>query len=121
MMRRLRKLRLGRRSSTAPGPGVGVLLKKLRSRRSVFEPRYCTSSARPAASSRCTSVLHWNFRALGRTRVGEITSGRVTTVATPVGVRNDSVGLAGSEVNVATAVIGGLWVRKVNEFIWFGL
>src|SRR6266542_3230520 len=121
MMRRLRKFRLGRRSSTTPCPGCGVLLKKLRSRRSVFEPRYCTSSAMPAASSRCTSALHWNLRALGRTRVGEMTSGRVITVATPVGDVNDSVGFAGSDVKVATAAIGGLFVRNVNEFIWVGL
>jgi len=31
------------------------------------------------------------------------------------------VGFAGSELNVDTAAIGGLLVRNVNEFIWFGL
>src|ERR1700682_2709496 len=121
MMRRLRNFWLGRRGSTAPGPGCGVLLKKLRSRWMVFEPTYCRSSAVPPQSSRWMSKLHWVLRALGRWRVGEMTSGRPTGPTVPVGLANDSVGLAGSEVYVVTAASGGLLVRNVNEFIWFGL
>src|SRR5688572_6094259 len=121
MMRRERKRGLGRRASTGPGPGCGVLLKKLRSRLLVFEPTYCTSSAVPGQSSRWTSKLHWSFRALGRCRVGEIMSGGPPGPTTPNGLCNDSVGFAGSEMNVDTAAIGGLFVRNVNVFIWFGL
>src|SRR2546428_12588463 len=120
MMRRLRKRRLGRRGSTGPVPGCGVLLKKLRSRWLVFEPRYSRSSAVPGQSSRWTSRLHWSLRALGRCRVGEMTSG-APPATTPSGCSNDSVGLAASELNVDTAANGGLLVRNVNEFIWFGL
>ena len=40
---------------------------------------------------------------------------------TPKGCSSDNVGFSGSELNVATAAIGGLLVRNVNEFIWFGL
>ena len=43
MMRRLLNNDVGRRGSTAPGPGVGVLLKKLRSRWLVLEPTYSMS------------------------------------------------------------------------------
>src|SRR5687768_11479543 len=121
MMRRLRNFWLGRRGSTAPGPGCGVLLKKLRSRWLVFDPTYCRSSAVPANSSRWMSKLHWCFLALGRSRVGEIMSGRPSGEAAPVGRANDRVGLAGSDVYVVTAASGGLLVRNVNEFIWFGL
>ena len=75
---------------------------------------------------RCRETAEPTAQALGveievDPRVGEITSGRVTTVATPVGVRNDRLGLVRSVLNVATDVIGGLLVRNVNEFIWFGL
>src|SRR5262245_7645241 len=115
MMRRLRKRWLGRRGSTGPGPGCGVLLKKLRSRLLVLDPRYCTSTAMPGRSSRCRSTLHWFLCALGRWRVGEIMSGGPLGPATPNGLWKESVGLAGSELNVATAAIGGLFVRKVNE------
>src|SRR5919106_670951 len=117
MMRRERKFGLGRRGSTAPGPGCGVLLKKLRSRWLVFEPTYCRSSAAPRQSSRCTSKLHWSLRAFGRSRVGEITSGRPAGPTAPNGLANVSVGLAGSFVNVVTAASGGLLVRNVNVFI----
>ena len=48
-------------------------------------------------------------------------SGTIGAPGTPSGLANDSVGLAGSEVNVDTAANGGLLVRNVNEFIWFGL
>src|SRR6266508_6724691 len=115
MMRRLRNFWLGRRGSTGPGPGGGVLLKKLRSRWMVLEPTYWRSSAVPAQSSRCTSKLHWVLRAFGSSRVGEIISGRPIGPATPVGFGKDRVGLAGSEVYVVTAARGGLLVRKVNE------
>src|SRR6185436_20677343 len=121
MMRRLRKFWLGRRGSTAPGPGCGVLLKKLRSRWLVFDPTYCRSSPMLRAISRCTSKLHWSLRAFGSSRVGEIMSGRPSGLAVPNGFEKDSVGLAGSDVKVVTAASGGLLVRKVNEFIWFGL
>src|SRR5438093_11124441 len=121
MIRRLRKRWLGRRGSTGPEPGCGVLLKKRRSRWLVLEPTYCKSSAVPAQSSRWRSKLHWSLRALGRCRVGEMTSGAGPGPTTPNGLANDSVGLAGSEVNVDTAASGGLLVRNVNEFIWFGL
>src|SRR6266508_6308609 len=121
MMRRLLKRWLGRRGSTAPGPGCGVLLKKLRSRWLVLEPTYCRSSAVLVDSSRWTSKLHWSLRAFGRSRVGEIMSGVTAGPATPVGLVNDIVGLALSFVNVDTAANGGLFVRNVNEFIWFGL
>src|SRR5204863_6235771 len=121
MMRRLRKRWLGRRGSTGPGPGCGVLLKKLRSRCVVFEPTYWRSSAMPGPSSRCTSTLHWSLRAFGRSRVGEIMSGGPAGPTTPNGLCSESVGFDGSEVNVDTAAIGGLLVRNVNEFIWFGL
>src|SRR5204862_6685480 len=97
MIRRLRKRWLGRRGSTGPGPGAGVLLKKLRSRWLVLEPTYCRSSAVDFESSRWTSKLHWSLRAFGSCRVGEIMSG-MTTAATPVGLTNDNVGLAGSDV-----------------------
>src|SRR6058998_2683153 len=103
MMRRLRNFWLGRRGSTGPGPGCGVLLKKLRSRLLVFDPRYCTSSAVLGESSRWTSKLHWSLCALGRWRVGEIMSGGPPGPATPNGRSKDSVGLLGSDVNVATA------------------
>src|SRR6185503_6200196 len=108
MMRRLRKRWLGRRGSTAPGPGCGVLLKKLRSRLLVLEPTYCTSIAVPDPSSRWTSRLHWSLRAFGRCRVGEIISGGPPGPTTPNGLWNDSEGFAGSELNVDTAAIGGL-------------
>src|SRR5688572_4586604 len=121
MMRRERKRWLGRRGSTGPGPGCGVLLKKLRSRWMVLEPTYWSCSAVPPHSSRWTSKLHWVLRALGSSRVGEIMSGRPTGAACPNGRANERVGLAGSLVNVVTAASGGLLVRKVNEFIWFGL
>ncbi len=75
----------------------------------------------PAPSSRCTSKLHCVFRAFGSSRVGEIMSGRPMGPATPVGFAKDRVGFAGSEVYVVTAASGGLLVRNVNEFIWFGL
>ena len=48
-------------------------------------------------------------------------SGIATTAGPPVGCANDSVGLAGSDVYVDAAASGGLLVRNVNEFIWFGL
>ena len=48
-------------------------------------------------------------------------SGGTAGPTTPNGLWNDNVGFAGSEVNVDTAAIGGLLVRNVNEFIWFGL
>ena len=67
------------------------------------------------------SKLHWSLRAFGRWRVGEIMSGRAAGPTTPNGWSNESVGLFGSEVYVVTAAIGGLLVRNVNEFIWFGL
>src|SRR6267143_725199 len=121
MMRRERKRWLGRRGSTGPGPGCGVLLKKLRSRLLVFEPMYCTSRAVVGESSRWTSKLHWFLCALGRCRVGEIMSGGPPGPATPNGRSKDNVGFAGSEVNVDTAASGGLFVRNVKEFIWFGL
>src|SRR5258708_31937689 len=119
MMRRLRKFWLGRRGSTGPGPGCGVLLKKLRSRLLVFEPTYCRSSAAPGPSSRWTSKLHWSLRAFGRCRVGEIISGVATGPATPVGLANDNVGLAGSFVNVDTAASGGFFLTNLNPFISF--
>ena len=87
----------------------------------MFEPTYCRSSAAPRQSSRWRSKLHWSLRAFGSSRVGEIMSGTTAGPATPVGWSNDSVGLAGSDVKVVTAAIGGLLVRNVNEFIWFGL
>src|SRR5688572_27358102 len=121
MMRRSRKFWLGRRGSTGPAPGCGVLLKKLRSRFLVFEPTYCRSSPMFRHSSRWTSKLHWSLRAFGSSRVGEIMSGRPRGLAAPNGLAKDSVGFAGSEVNVVTAASGGLLVRNVNEFIWFGL
>ncbi len=99
MMRRLRNFWLGRRGSTAPGPGCGVLLKKLRSRLIGVASRRTAGRPRvPGTSSRWTSKLHWVLRALGSSRVGEIMSGRAAGPATPVGFENDSVGLAGSEV-----------------------
>src|SRR3954454_24267971 len=98
MMRRLLKSDVGRRGSTAPGPGVGVLLKKLRSRWLVLEPTYSMLSPPPAHNSRCTSKLHWSLRALGSFRVGEIMSGAAAGAAPPVGWSNDSVGFAGSDV-----------------------
>jgi hypothetical protein len=58
MMRRTRKRWLGRRGSTAPSPGAGVLLKKLRSRWLVFDPTYSTLSAVPRQISRWISKLH---------------------------------------------------------------
>ena len=64
------------RVDVLPGPGVGVLLKKLRSRWLVFDPTYWMSSAVPRHSSRCRSKLHWSLRAFGRSRVGEMMSGR---------------------------------------------
>src|SRR5438128_9906923 len=121
MMRRERKFWLGRRGSTAPGPGVGVLLKKLRSRWTVSEPRYWRVRAVPLQSSRSTSKLHCVLRALGSSRVGEIMSGRGTAASWPVGFANESVGFAGSEVYVVTGASGGLLVRNVTEFIWLGV
>ena len=47
--------------------------------------------------------------------------GRAAGPTGPEGFANDSVGFAGSEVKVVTAASGGLLVRNVNEFIWFGL
>ena len=62
------------------------------------------------------------MRAFGRWRVGEIMSGRAGRPDdAESGASNDSVGLAGSDVYVVTAASGGLLVRNVNEFIWFGL
>src|SRR6187397_2986559 len=107
MMRRLRNFWLGRRGSTAPGPGSGVLLKKLRSRWTVSDPTYWISATAPLQSSRCTSKLHWVLRALGRSRVGEIMSGRATGPSTPDGLSNESVGLLGSETYVVTGASGG--------------
>src|SRR6266516_7791231 len=98
MMRRLLNFWLGRRGSTAPGPGGGVLLKKLRSRWTVSEPRYWRTSAVPLQISRATSKLHCVLRAFGSSRVGEIMSGRPTGPRAPVGLAKDSVGLAGSDV-----------------------
>src|SRR3954463_5328117 len=98
MMRRVRNNDVGRRESTVPAPGVGVLLKKLRSRWLVFEPTYSMSNPPPAQSSRWTSKLHCSLRAFGRCRVGEIMSGAAAGPATPVGCSNDNVGLAGSDV-----------------------
>src|SRR4051794_34668136 len=98
MMRRERNFWLGRRGSTAPGPGAGVLLKKLRSRLTVSDPTYCRVMAVLPHSSRWTSKLHCVLRALGSLRVGEIMSGRGRAASCPVGFENDSVGLAGSEV-----------------------
>src|SRR6266704_830265 len=116
MMRRLRNFWLGRRGSTGPGPGGGVLLKKLRSRWIVSEPRYWRSSAMPAPISRCTSKLHCVLRAFGSSGVGEIMAGRPMGAATPVGFAKDSVGFAGSALYVTTDARGGLFVRPVNEF-----
>src|SRR6185503_6246679 len=98
MILRLRNFWLGRRGSTAPGPGSGVLLKKLRSRCTVSDPTYWISAMAPLQSSRWTSKLHCVLRALGRSRVGEIMSGRPTGPSGPDGFENESVGLFGSEV-----------------------
>src|SRR6266446_4432286 len=116
MMRRDRNFWLGRRGSTAPGPGVGVLLKKLRSRLMVLEPTYCRVRATSRNSSRCTSKLHCVLRALGSLRVGEMMSGRGSAARAPAGFAKDRVGLAGSDVYVVTGATGGLLVRNVNEF-----
>ena len=48
-------------------------------------------------------------------------SGRVIGPAVPDGLSNDRFGLFKSVLNVVTAASGGLLVRNVNEFIWFGL
>src|SRR5258706_15284850 len=96
MMRRERNFWLGRRGSTAPGPGAGVLLKKLRSRLMVLEPTYWRVTATSRNSSRWTSKLHWVLRALGSSRVGEMMSGRGGAARAPDGDAKDSVGLAGS-------------------------
>src|SRR5687768_14282027 len=121
MIRRLRKRWLGRRGSTGPRPGSGVTLKKRRSRLTVREPTSRLRKKTPVQTSRCTSKLHWVLRALGSCRVGEIMSGRGTAPSWPDGFENESVGLLGSEVYVVTGASGGLLVRKVNVFIWFGL
>src|SRR5687767_12557187 len=121
MMRRLPNAGLGRRAWMAPGPGAGVLTKKLRSRWFVRDPTYWKSTAVFRKSSRWTSKLHWFFRAGGRWRFGETTSGGAPGPTAPVGLLNDSVGLAGSEKKVNSAASGGLFVRNVNVFIWFGL
>ena len=39
----------------------------------------------------------------------------------PSGFSSVNVGLFGSLLKVETAASGGLLVRNVNEFIWFGL
>ena len=71
-MRRLRNFWLGRRGSTAPGPGCGVLLKKLRSRWLVFEPTILESRARcrrraPAGRRSSTDpCARWADRASAR-------------------------------------------------------
>src|SRR5688572_24505122 len=108
---------LGRRSFTAPAPGTGVLLKKLRSRWSVCDPMYWKSRPMLLPSSRCRSRLHWFLRALGSFRVGEMMSGLVMGPATPEGLVNDKLGFARSEVYVVTAATGGLFVKNVNVFI----
>src|SRR5438552_18316713 len=107
MIRRLRKRWLGRRGSTGPGPGCGVLVKKLRSRSLVLELTYCKSSAVPAQSSRSRSKLHWSLRALGRCRVGEMTSVAAAELTTPNVLANASVALTGTDVNVDTAARSG--------------
>src|SRR5262245_6670899 len=92
MMRRLRNSDVGRRGSTAPGPGTGVLLKKLRSRFLVCEPTYCRSNTMPAINWRCRSKLHWRFCAFGSLRVGEIMSVGPPGATVPVGLVNDRFG-----------------------------
>ena len=67
------------------------------------------------------SKLHWFFCAGGRSRLGETTSGGAPGPTTPNGLVKDSVGFAGSELKVNSAASGGLFVRNVNVFIWFGL
>ena len=122
MMRRLRNFWLGRRGSTAPAPGCGVLLKKLRSRWLVFEPTYCRSSAVPRPELALDVEAPLVLAGVGQlARRRDHVGPRRRARPARTGVENDSVGLAGSEVYVVTAAIGGLLVRNVNEFIWFGL
>ncbi len=104
-----------------PAPGSGVLLKKLRSRFSVRDARYCSSRTTLAPISCWRSALHWFLRALGRCRLGVIMFGGPPGPTTPNGWSNDSVGFVGLLLKVNSAAIGGLFVRNVNEFIWLGL
>lgn len=53
--------------------------------------------------------------------MGETMSGGPPGPTAPNGLSKDRVGFAWSEVNVTSAANGGLFVRNVNVFIWFGL
>ena len=121
MVRISRNAWFGRRASMAPGPGSGVLLKKLRSRFSVRDARYWSSTTVLANISCWMSALHWFLRALGRCRFGVIMFGGPPGPTVPNGWSNDSVGFVGLLLKVNSAAIGGLFVRNVNEFIWLGL
>jgi hypothetical protein len=101
--------------------GCGVLLKKLRSRWLVFEPTYCRSSAgaRPELALDVEAPLVLAARSADA-RVGEIMSapGRPDEAGRRLERQRR---VRRSEVYVVTAASGGLLVRNVNEFIWFGL
>src|SRR5918993_3454235 len=109
MVRISRNAWFGRLGSAAPGPGSGVLLKKLRSRFFVREARYCSSTTVLAKSSCWMSALHWFLRAFGRFRLGVIMFGGPPGPTVPNGWSNDSVGFVTLLLNVNSAAMGGLF------------
>src|SRR5689334_18827913 len=115
MVRITVKFLFGRRALTSPGPGSGVLLKELRSRWMVFDPRYWKSRAAFFQISRCRSKLHWYMRPAGNFAAGVVKFGGVvfTGPAEGIGLSSESVGLEGCELNEYTGLKGGLVLRNV--------
>src|SRR5438067_13395109 len=96
------RFRFGLRALTSPAPGNGVLLKELRSRWMVFDPRYWKSSAAFRQISRCRSRLHWYMRPAGSLAAGVVKLGAVvvTGPAASTGCCSERLGLEGCELNV---------------------
>jgi hypothetical protein len=68
------------------------------------------------------SALHWRFSPGGSSGFTVMTFGNGGGPAWLAGsAANESVGLAGVCVSRYTRLNGGLLVRKVKVFIWFGL